>query len=382
MCRCTGYRPTIEAFHSVDSKNSPTMMIPTEILAQMKSLSSSPFSSTSGDMSWSKPTSISETVQLMTKHPDYYLRCGGTGNYKKFNEEKKQSHVIDISGVAELKNITKTDFELEIGAGVTFTQLLHFLENNDINCSFISELIVVLRQLATPQVRNVASVGGTLLWDHPASDLTPLLLAAAAQVTLVAAGQSEVTLLSLADLVSRKIQRGELLVSIRVDLNSTVYKFYKHARRNTADLAIANMTIAYRKSEWKIYIGGIGLAVKDCPQRKVVHAYNLGNLLSSRSYSLTALKSISSEEICSAAELDLKCDSDVSSLEKMAFRVSLVHGFVVKFIENINRVGTKRDATEFKFHQLYEKTPDDQEPMDPVTRPVPHVSAAEQCSGL
>ena len=103
--------------------------------------------------------------------------------------------------------------------------------------------------------------------------------------------------------------------------------------------------------------------------------------LNKNSYSVAALRLITPEEICSAAELDMKCNSDISSLEKMAFRVSLVTGFVVKFIDTIDHVGTKRNATEFKFHQLYEKTPDDQEPMDPVTRPIPHVSAAEQCSG-
>ena len=43
----------------------------------------------------------------------------------------------------------------------------------------------VIKNLATTQVRNVASLGGTLLWDHPGSDMIPLLLAAGASVVIV-----------------------------------------------------------------------------------------------------------------------------------------------------------------------------------------------------
>ena len=43
----------------------------------------------------------------------------------------------------------------------------------------------VIKNLATTQVRNVASLGGTLLWDHPGSDMIPFLLAAGASVVIV-----------------------------------------------------------------------------------------------------------------------------------------------------------------------------------------------------
>ena len=82
---------------------------------------------------------------------------------------------------------------------------------------------------------------------------------------------------------------------------------------------------------------------------------------------------------------DTRLDSsDMSNMDKIAFRVSLIIAFVLKFIEAV----VKNDGTpsmkrkiDFKSHQLHEKTPADQDPMDPVTRPIPHVSGAEQCTG-
>jgi hypothetical protein len=36
-------------------------------------------------------------------------------------------------------------------------------------------LLRMLRNLATPQLRNVATMGGTVMWGHAASDILPLL---------------------------------------------------------------------------------------------------------------------------------------------------------------------------------------------------------------
>jgi hypothetical protein len=36
-------------------------------------------------------------------------------------------------------------------------------------------LLRILRNLATPQLRNVATMGGTVMWGHAASDILPLL---------------------------------------------------------------------------------------------------------------------------------------------------------------------------------------------------------------
>ena len=336
---------------------------------------------------WFKPNTVSGTLDLMKKHPQYYLRQGGTGTYKKFKKQEFDT-IIDISGVRELKQMSVTPDEaiLNVGAGVTFTQLLQFLEakksiNKD---NTITELMRVVNQLATPQVRNVASLGGSILWDHPASDITPLLLAVDATLE-ISDVNGVTTKVTLEEVVRRKLQKKELLIRVLIPLGSEKFKikFFKHARRTTADLAIANMSVAYNDvnhdviTNVKIYVGGIGLSVKDCPQRDVTRAGNLEKFLTG-----VNLNQVSLDDLCIAIEKDIP--SATSNLEKTAFRISLICGFIKKLIAD--KVGDKDDSdikrkSPIKFHQLYEKTPEEQELLDPITRPVPHISSAEQCSG-
>ena len=303
------------------------------------------------------------TLDLMKKHPNYYLRQGGTGTYKKF-EKVEYDALIDISAVLELKKTAIKDQYLVIGSGVTFTSLLKFLSNigsEELSAaSVLVELQRVVSSLASPQVRNIASLGGSLLWAHPASDLVPLLLAAEAEL-IIRNTKGEDSMRTLEAVTRSGLNRGELLVSVRVPLSGRKVKFYKHARRNTADLAIANMGIGFvqngrRLEDVKVYVGGIGIAIENCKQSGVIEATQLGMLIADQEN----LSSLTVDSICSKIEQDFSSAfDDISSLDKTAFRISLAAGFVLKFIDFVlgNEVSPDVSKDPLKFHQLYEKTP-------------------------
>ena len=181
-----------------------------------------------------------------------------------------------------------------------------------------------------------------------------------------------------------RLARGELLVRVSVPLaRPAVLRMFKHARRRTGDLAIANMAVGCelagpgRLASPQVYIGGVGLAVAECPRRAVVRAGHLETLLAGQ-----GTTEISRQEICEAVEEDLKIETDVSHLENIQFKKSLVVGFVLKFLDGVWRQGAGvEQLLALEFSQLHEATPADQAPVDPVTRPVPHASSAEQCAG-
>ena len=91
-------------------------------------------------------------------------------------------------------------------------------------------------------------------------------------------------LLCMKELVKNKIQCGQLLKTIIIPNEKNV-KFFKHSRRQTADLAVANLAIGFKKlsdkkiDDVQIFIGGIGIAIKDCPQRNIVKADHLEHIL-------------------------------------------------------------------------------------------------------
>ena len=352
-------------------------LVSDDVLDQMKSLKNA---SVMIDNHWLRPASVNDVLDCMKQFPKYFIRQGGTGGYKKF---QKQDHdvVIDISAVDDLKNISVEDDCLTIGSGATFTNIIKYLKTLTTTDSIIAEMLRVITNLGSPQVRNVASLGGSLLWNHPASDLTPLLLAAGAELEIMDTDRDTRTV-SLTD--SSSLQPGHLLISVHVPLNKKQVKFFKHARRSTADLAIANLALSYNTTDdtnkitdVEVWVGGIGLAVKYCPQRIVKKTENIEKMMMNNS-----LDKITTEMICDAVEADLAVSDEHSDLEKTAFRVSLVTGFLIKFIESVKSgAGLETEKRSYKSHQLFDKTPADQPVMDPVTRPLPHISSAEQCSG-
>ena len=90
MCRCTGYRPIIEAFESFsscDNNEVPLNLIPDEILKSMREVTSCAVTiNQNNNKIFAKTTTVKETLDMMKKHPNYFLRQGGTGTYKKFEK--------------------------------------------------------------------------------------------------------------------------------------------------------------------------------------------------------------------------------------------------------------------------------------------------------
>ena len=395
LCRCTGYRPIIEAFSGFTTgtdQQTAGLSVSPEVLQGMKDLSRERFRLQTSGLLWIKPLEVEEVYELMKEYPSYQIRQGGTGSYKKFIKVEA-SVIFDISGLEELKEIRQSGEFLSVGAGVTFTNLQNYLTSllSSSPSPLLQELNRVLGLLASPQVRNIASLGGSLLWAHPASDLIPLLTVAGTEVVLGTAG-SLTKQVSVEQLLARGgLERGELLLSVRIPTTAERrVKFYKHARRKTADLAIANMAVGYstpagpggqKMTDLRIVVGGLGLAVEQCPQGQGAagRAKHLESLLSGD------LAGLSPEIICSAVERDLLGNRKSSQIEKMAFRVSLVTGFVIKFLQTISssdQTGEgEGEARSLQSSLLYEKTPADQPVLDPVTRPVPHLSSAQQCTG-
>jgi len=89
-------------------------------------------------------------------------------------------NVIDIKGVRELAGIRLEGDRLVIGAG---TRLVDVAQSEEVreNAPVLSEAVA---QMASPQVRNIATIGGNLSMASPAADTAPPLLCLDAEVTV------------------------------------------------------------------------------------------------------------------------------------------------------------------------------------------------------
>lgn len=89
-------------------------------------------------------------------------------------------NLIDIKGVKELNFIKKEGDHISMGAATTLTDIV----NSPVIREYAPMLVEAVSKMASPQVRNIATVGGNLCMASPAGDTSPPLLTLDAQVEI------------------------------------------------------------------------------------------------------------------------------------------------------------------------------------------------------
>jgi carbon-monoxide dehydrogenase medium subunit len=96
-------------------------------------------------------------------------------------------HVVDVRGVPEMAGIRRDGEDLVIGAG---TRLID-VADSDLVQAKAPALAEAVSQMASPQVRNIATIGGNLSTASPAADTAPPLLCLDAAVAIRGPGSRE-----------------------------------------------------------------------------------------------------------------------------------------------------------------------------------------------
>lgn len=106
-----------------------------------------------------QPTSVKEAIDLKARLPESDFVAGGTDllpNYKWGLNARK--HVISLARVEEMRELSAT----RIGALVTLTQI----EKSGLLATSLPILPQTARQIATPLLRNTATLGGNLMLEN------------------------------------------------------------------------------------------------------------------------------------------------------------------------------------------------------------------------
>jgi xanthine dehydrogenase YagS FAD-binding subunit len=110
-----------------------------------------------------QPASVDNALDLMERFgKDGWLLAGGQDSYDWFKDRaKKPTALIDLNGLAELRGIKETADGVEIGALTTLTEVV----NNDLIKSQYGLLADAASRVASPQIRNMGTLGGNLCQD-------------------------------------------------------------------------------------------------------------------------------------------------------------------------------------------------------------------------
>lgn len=182
------------------------------------------------------------------------LLAGGTDLWLERKEGKNQSDfLVDISRVEELRDIRREGTALWIGAAVTFREL----EKDPLTGRLAPALSGAAAQMGSPQIRNVATIGGNLVTAQPAADAMIPLFALDAEVELEDSGgirRVPLTACYKALGVSR-IDPARTLVrgfSIPVGKGGRASAARRLARRRALTLPVAGCAVSFLREEGRI----------------------------------------------------------------------------------------------------------------------------------
>ena len=171
LCRCTGYRPIVEAALQAARHIEP--------LGPPSSWPAAAPASGTGESSALRPASLAELHAMRADHPDAPLVAGGTDLGLGVAHAKARWPIAILTRhVAELRGIEDNGDAIVIGAAATWTEILPVLEPH------WPAFGTIMRRFGSAQVRSVGTMGGNIGTASPIGDAAPSLLAIGASLVL------------------------------------------------------------------------------------------------------------------------------------------------------------------------------------------------------
>ncbi len=235
LCRCTGYRPIIDASLAVCGNKADDQFTAnaTTTEATLKSLTNNDIAGTD---SLFIPKNSAQLAQLVKAHPDARLVAGSTDLALESTQQLKPlTKMISLSNVAELKRIDVDDTNVTIGAACPISDIQSVLLEH------FPALAELVERFASLPIRNQATLGGNVANASPIGDMPPVLLALGASVILSDGNNHRTVPLNTFFTGYRQtlLQTGEWIDAIvipRLAANETV-KAYKISKRHEDDIS-------------------------------------------------------------------------------------------------------------------------------------------------
>jgi len=182
LCRCTGYRPIIDAAEQACCQKQPDQFDAAEAqtVAQLKAIAPRETAElNSGDKRCLLPLTVADLADLYAANPEARLLAGGTDLALEVTQFHRELPVmIYVGHIESMKRVEITAEHIEIGAATSLSDCYAALAEE------YPDFGELLHRFASLQIRNQGTLGGNIGNASPIGDAPPLLIALGAQIVL------------------------------------------------------------------------------------------------------------------------------------------------------------------------------------------------------
>ncbi len=365
LCRCTGYRPIVDAALKMRELGIAISEIQRDVITSPAGVAGSAATEASlrtrmdglarrGTLSiktvhgtFYAPRSLAALVRLRRAYPDARILAGGTDVGLWVTKQYRDlGDLLYIGNVAALQKIVVRGGAIDIGAAVSLTDAFTAIEQH------IPAMRELMRRFASPPIRNAGTLVGNIANGSPIGDSMPALIALGATLILASASVAPSPPTTLPMVGEGSVHRreialedyylgyqktalrfGELVERVRIPIPGAGISFatYKISKRFDQDISSVCAAFAFEIAGGtvraaRVAFGGMAVTPKRAAHCEVALTGNAWT-----------------EATCEAAALALASDfSPLSDMRASAsYRLRVAQNLLRKaFIESTGRMGT------------------------------------------
>jgi xanthine dehydrogenase small subunit len=241
LCRCTGYRPILDAGERMFSVAPAVRLDAAPVLAALRAMQADEPLHTAGG--FHAPRTLDAFAALRLARPEARLLAGSTDMGLWVTKQFRDlGELIFIGDVAELKRVGVAGGELHIGAAASLEAAWTAL------AAHWPTLRDVWLRFASLPIRVAGTMGGNIANGSPIGDSAPVLMALDAAIVLRRG--ERVRQMPLAefyvDYMKNRLDPGEFVQGLAVPLATQSVRAYKISKRFDCDISAVCAGLAIR----------------------------------------------------------------------------------------------------------------------------------------